>query len=131
MEDRAEKKYELTDETIVVNGHILHRIRALKDFGDVKAGDFGGFVESEDNLSHEGNCWVYNEACVLENARIGWNAKIFDKAKVYGDSHIFGYAMVCDKAKVYDKARVYHTSRVYGKAKVHGDAWISGNSAIG
>ena len=53
------KKYELTEEAIVVDGHKLHRIRALKDFADVKAGDLGGYVESEDNLSHEGNCWVY------------------------------------------------------------------------
>ncbi|EJF84065.1 hypothetical protein MCU_00733 [Bartonella elizabethae Re6043vi] len=38
-----EKKYELTDETIEVDGHTLHRIRALKDFGDLKTGDLGGF----------------------------------------------------------------------------------------
>ena len=31
-----EKKYKLTDETIEVNGKILYRIEALKDFSDVK-----------------------------------------------------------------------------------------------
>ena len=72
-----EKKYELTDETIEVNGHTLHRIRALKDFrltgvlpagmsSTVKAGDQGGFIESEDNLSHLGKCWVFNDAWYLE-----------------------------------------------------------------
>lgn len=30
------KKYELTDETIEVYGTALHRIKALKDFGNVK-----------------------------------------------------------------------------------------------
>lgn len=29
-------KYKLTEETIKIDGHILHRIEALKDFGDIK-----------------------------------------------------------------------------------------------
>ncbi|EJF81205.1 hypothetical protein MCQ_00483, partial [Candidatus Bartonella washoeensis Sb944nv] len=41
------KKYEFTDETIEVNGRTLYRIRALKDFWQVKAGDLGGFIEHE------------------------------------------------------------------------------------
>ena len=45
------KKYELTDNTINIDGITLHRIKALKDFSDVKAGDFGGWIEKEDNLS--------------------------------------------------------------------------------
>ena len=38
------KKYELTDETKEFDGKILYRIRALIDFGLVKAGDFGGWI---------------------------------------------------------------------------------------
>lgn len=35
-----QKKYKLTSETITLpNGTVLHRIKALRDFGDVKAGD--------------------------------------------------------------------------------------------
>lgn len=54
-----EKKYILTDETIKVNGKTLYRIKALREFSNVKAGDLGGFVESESNLSHDGylNFW--------------------------------------------------------------------------
>lgn len=37
----------LTDKTIIIDGHILHRIQALKDFNLVAKGDLGGFVESE------------------------------------------------------------------------------------
>lgn len=51
-----EEKYILTSETSEVNKHILHRIKALKDFGDVKKGDLGGWVEDIHNLSHKGNC---------------------------------------------------------------------------
>ncbi len=38
------RKYELTDETTEVDGKTLHRIRALRDFDDVKADDLGGFI---------------------------------------------------------------------------------------
>ena len=49
------KKYELTDETMEWEGHTLHRIKALRDFNYVKAGDLGGWVESEDNHY----CYLY------------------------------------------------------------------------
>lgn len=39
------KKYEFTGETTKVDGHTLHRIRAVRCFSDVKAGDFGGWKD--------------------------------------------------------------------------------------
>lgn len=45
-----EKKYELTDEILEVGGHVLHRIKALRDFGNVKKGDIGGWIECEDKM---------------------------------------------------------------------------------
>ena len=52
-------KYKMIEETIVVGGHVLHRIQALKTFGCfVHEGDLGGFIETEENLPQEGNCWV-------------------------------------------------------------------------
>lgn len=33
------KKYRLTEETKVINGHTLHRIEALNGFGTVKKGN--------------------------------------------------------------------------------------------
>ena len=41
------KKYELTSEVIEYKGHTLHRIKALKNFGSVKEGQFGGWIENE------------------------------------------------------------------------------------
>ena len=58
--DTYMKKYRLTEETKVINGHTLHRIEALKDFGGVKKGELGGWIEKEDNLSHDGNAWVFD-----------------------------------------------------------------------
>ncbi|WP_175869141.1 hypothetical protein [Bartonella gabonensis] len=77
-----EKKYELTDEKIEVCGHTLHRIRALKDFGKIKAGDIGGYIEKESNLSHYDTCWVY------DNAKVFGNAKVLNNAKIFGDTMI-------------------------------------------
>ena len=106
------KKYELTDETITIGNHTLHRIRALRDFGNVKAGELGGFVESEKNLSHYNDCWI------ADNARVYGDAWVRDNALVYGD------AWVRDNALVYDNARVY------GNALVCGDALVCGNALI-
>ena len=63
-------KYELTDITIEFEGRKLYRIIALKDFFDVKKGDIGGYVQSEDNLSQEGDCWVYDQAKCMDDAKI-------------------------------------------------------------
>ena len=72
------KKYELTDETMIVDGVIYHRIRACKDFDvqgyHVKAGDLGGYVESEYNIDQDGNAWVSGLALVRGNARVCGNS---------------------------------------------------------
>ncbi|WP_273721794.1 dATP/dGTP diphosphohydrolase domain-containing protein [Bartonella sp. ML71XJBT] len=83
----VKKKYELTDETIEVDGKTLHRIRALKDFGDVKAGDLGGFIENEINLSHYGNCWVAGKAVIYGGGGFSGNAKIFGYGEVKGTEY--------------------------------------------
>lgn len=78
------KKYEFTEETKVICGRKLHRIRALRNFGDVKADDLGGFIEKEENLSHGRNCWVRDDATVYNNARICGNAEICGNAVICG-----------------------------------------------
>ena len=69
-----EKKYKLTNETIQHCGNTLYRIEALRDFKDVKKGDKGGFIEREDNLSQEDNCWIYDDAKVFESAHVRQHA---------------------------------------------------------
>ena len=91
-------KYKLTDETITYSGRTLHRIEALKDFGDVKAGDKGGYIEREDNLSQIGRCWVSGNAEVSGNARAYGNAKVFGNARVSGDAEVSGDASVSGAA---------------------------------
>ena len=106
------KKYELSNITIEFNGVTLYRIKALKDFSDVKAGDLGGWVEKEDNLSQSGDAWIGGDAKVYGNAVVCDNAKVFGKAKVHDN------AFVCDNAWVYDNAQVYGRARISGDASV-------------
>ncbi|WP_338156081.1 hypothetical protein [Bartonella krasnovii] len=83
----TEKKYELTDETIEVDGRTLYRIRALSDFGNVKAGDLGGFIENEINLSHYGNCWVAGRAAIYGVGRLIGDAEVFGYGEVKGTEY--------------------------------------------
>ena len=83
------KKYELTEETVTVYGKTLYRIRAVRDFGSVKTGEFGGYIEKEENLSHFGNAWVYGNAKVYGDARVSGDARVFDNAWVYGNAEVF------------------------------------------
>ena len=75
------KKFELTSESIVnIFGKKLFRIKALIEFGNVKEGELGGFVEKEENLSHEGDAWVYGDAEVSGDARVYGNARVYEDA---------------------------------------------------
>ena len=98
---RKVKKFKLTSEFIVdISGVKLFRIKALIEFGNVKAGDLGGYIEKEENLSHMGNAWVSG------NAQVSGDARVFGNAQVFGDA------------------------RVFGNAWVSGDAWVSGNAQV-
>ncbi|WP_330167537.1 hypothetical protein [Bartonella grahamii] len=101
-----QKKFALTNETRVFNNQTLYRIKALRDFADVKAGDLGGFIESENNLSHDGNCWVYDKACVYNNAHVSDNAKVLNEAYVFDNAKITGYTYICDKVSVFGNSYI-------------------------
>ena len=116
------KKYELTEETkTLANGTVLRRIRAVMDITlagvkNVRAGDLGGWIEREDNLSHCGEAWVYGEARVYGEALVYGNALVCGEARVYGNALVCGEALVCGNAKVKD----YHDYSVFK------NTWSSG-----
>jgi hypothetical protein len=81
------KKYELFDYNEETK---LFRIKALRDFGNVKVGDIGGWIESEHNLSHEGDCWVSGNAQVSEDARVFGDARVSGNFEASGDASVGG-----------------------------------------
>ena len=104
------KKFEFTGETktisLLFRTATLHRIRAVEEFGLVKVGDLGGWIEKEENLSHEGKAWVYGDAEVWGNAKVYGDAKVWGNAEVYGDAEVWG------NAKVYGDANIFSASHV-------------------
>lgn len=92
------KKYEMTSNVKEFLGHKLFQIKALKDFGDVKAGDLGGYIEKEENLSHNGNAWVYDNVKVYDNAKVFRDAQVHGNARVCGNAQIYNDALICDSA---------------------------------
>lgn len=130
------KKYELTTETLQFAGRTLHRIKAVKDFGSIQAGEFGGWIENEKNLSQDDNAWIYGEAMAFDNAKVFddaivfANAKVYDDAIVYGNAKVYGNAIVHGNAKIYDYAKVYDKANIYDFAEVYGNVRICGNVTI-
>ena len=127
-----DKKYELIPSDI----EGLFRVKALKDFGNVKRCDIGGYIQSENNLSHYGNCWIYDNAVVRDNAKVYGDAKVFgnaiirDNAVVRGDARIFNYVIVCDNVVVIGKAIVCDNARIWGYVVIQGNAVVRGNAII-
>lgn len=144
-----DRKYDIDyDIPKFIGEKTLYRIKASRDFSDVKNGDWGGFVESEENLSHDGNCWIYNESMVYGSAKIERDAKVKEKAAVYdfavvsdkavvaGESKVFQQAMIYDSAKVlgmssvYGNAQLFDKVKLLGNARAHDDAWLYGNFEV-
>ena len=124
-------KYQLTEQTRVLEtGQVLHRIKAVRNFGSVMKGQFGGWIGNEDNLSQDGNAWIGYDAMVYDDA------EVFDDAVVSGKARVFGSACICGEAKVYENARVSGDASVIDHAEVHGtarvyeDAIVSGNALV-
>lgn len=114
-----EKKYEFTDETMTLGGITLHRIEALRDFGYVRAGEKGGWIEKERNLSHEGSCWIGDNAKVYDDARVSENAKVLESGEVYGITAVCGNVVVCGKAKVGDAGWLGGDAIICGDVIIH------------
>ena len=126
MQQASEKKYTiLENETKNFFGHTLYRIQAIKDFANVKAGDKGGWIESEKNLSQEGNCWVYGDSKVFDNAEVRDSAKVFTSSEVYGNAKVFDNAKIFAFSSVYDNSVVCNDAQVYGHAVICGDAEVT------
>ena len=140
--------YEFTNETIEVDGHLLHGIKAVEALPqhNVKKGDLGGFIEKEENLqdnawvfrgaqvygyaSVKGNAEVFGDAKVYGHASVGGKTKVYGKAKVYGNSMLAGSAQVLGSSQVYGYTEVFDSAHVSGDARVFGNAMVAGNAQV-
>lgn len=136
----------------------LYQIRALRDFtcpyklnpdGEildttlVKKGDLGGYVEKEENLSHEGGCWIFEDAEVRDNGRVEGNARIVGRSLVRDNAIVKGYSCLSSSAYAWGNAvldgvtqmkglvSIGGNSRTNGYVSINGNSQVRGNSVLG
>lgn len=112
----------------------LYRIKAMQDFGDVKKGQLGGYVESELNLSHFNTCWIDENSRVFGDANVCLDAKVIDSI-IYDTALIDGNAIVEDST-IYGNAKIssysnIRESKIYGNADIFENAEVINSSVFG
>jgi NDP-sugar pyrophosphorylase family protein len=127
------RKFEPAGETMTAaSGRVLYRIRALIDIPrhGVKVGDVGGWVEREDNLSHEGEAWVGGNAQVYKDAHVSGRAHVYDDVQIAGKARVYGLAVVFGNVQIAGRARIYGRAVVFGNVQIVGRARLSGFAVV-
>lgn len=112
-------KFTLTEQVKFEMGRQLHRIQAVNNFGFVKAGTLGGWVESARNLSEHGASWI------------GEDASAFASSLVDSDAQLYGRAQMRDHARATDTAHVFGDAELSGNVRIGGHARVGGNTRLG
>ena len=84
----------------------------------MKAGDLGGYIQSEENLSQDGKSWISDNAAVYDHAKVIGNATVREKAQVTN------LAVIKDSADVSGTAWICESTVIGGKTKIDGDSFI-------
>ena len=87
-------KYKLLPVGNLIFDKQLYLIQSLENFDDIKIGDFGGYIETEKNLSQEGKCWLYPNSIIVDDAKVTGNAKIFNLSTICVDAVVSGDAWI-------------------------------------
>lgn len=118
------------------NENGFRRIRALRSFGEVKEGEVGGYIQSEDNLSQSGTCWVYDDAQVYGKAYVKEDAQVRDCAKVHGVNRceisgeaVIGHAAHLEDTFATDMAHIMGESHVI-ESNIEGRALLKENCNV-
>lgn len=101
-------KYEITD-LAHEKYPFLHRIRALRDVGiEVRAGDLGGFVEGEFNLSQEqeDSSWLFDHAIAAGCACVDRDSSLRGEAIACGQAYITQRSALSGHARAEDSAYI-------------------------
>lgn len=123
----APRKYELTDETKSFCGCHLHGIRALVDIPlmGVAAGDLGGWIEREENLSQTGTAWIFGEVLVFDKARVSDNSWVAGNVIISGNAHISDNVRISGNVRIAGNVRISGNVRIPDNTMLFGDARVS------
>lgn len=130
-------KFRLSDDTrsVQIGGpgakesRVVRQIIALRDFADVTAGTRGGWLDDEQALSQDGECWIYDE-----NSLVYAGARVEDNARITGVSEISHHALISGNAWV-DCSQIGHHALLSGHvavqhSQVHGACHLYGHARI-
>ena len=114
-------KYEILEQTQQLpDRRTAYRIKAVRDFGNVKKGEIGGFVEADDNLSHHGLCWIAGTAMALGRSRVTGDAQLKNRAQLRD------WAVITDRCAVQDEAVLQDFAFGYGDAVIGEQSLLAG-----
>lgn len=128
----SSRKFEITD--IAHEKHpFLHRIRALRDVGiEVRAGDLGGFVEAECNLSQEDDdaSWIFDDAIAAGAASVDKDSCLRDEAVACDQAYVTQRSTLSGHARAEDSAYI-RGSVLSEQARASGTAMVLDNKDAG
>lgn len=131
------KKYVLTENRKVMDDkygskRTLIQVQAIKNFktssgSSVSAGQLGGWIERESNLSQRWNAWLDEESYAFDGSLIAENAyveksSLFDSVCIRGDSYIY-------ESKLFDSTIVTGQSEVE-KSQLYGQTVLGGYCSV-
>lgn len=131
MSSVTPKKYCLVKEDQKsIEGRTLYRIRALIDLPSIEKDSLGGYVESEENLSHEGTCWIGGEAYVYHQAKVMEHAIVQGAASMRHEAKIKGYAILEDNALLEEQATIEEHAHVMDSVILRGEVHVGGQAVV-
>lgn len=127
------KYHGITEETKVgKNGKTVHRLIALETFENgkitIEKGTLGGWVQNVENIYH--NAWVYDDAELLDGARMYYHSCIHDNASMWDYSHIRDYAMMSGDSSMHNFASMWNYSSMWGTSIMRNRATIAGTVSL-
>lgn len=114
-------KFELTGETKNINCITVYRIKA-------KNGTKGGLIESENNLSESGECFVCEDAIVMGNSQVEDDADVYGNAKLFNNVHVTGNSEVTGKVTI--DGNITIGKNVFISSSLRGELTITGTGSI-
>lgn len=103
----------------------LYRIIALKTWNRgiirINEGDIGGYIQSEENLRHDDDSWVFHDGMIFDNATLA-DTIVMQRAAVFGEVKL-NNCMVKDYTRIFDNVRA-KDSQFSGNTDAYGNAVI-------
>lgn len=152
------KKYKILKPAILLNTtkqgtfEKYYRIQALRNIPrhNVKVGDIGGFVSSKKILSHEGSCWIGDDATAYGNVRIEQDAYIGNNVSmaafhsgtiiIKGQAQVLDYAIIhayitglttiMDDVVISEHADIHEASKIVGNSLIKGHSLVKTRASL-